>query len=87
MRPGQGGGTGDPQVPAPQCCTNRLPAEELPHTWGFAEGAGSRRVPDTEDERPEENVDLSAVEPYSRVLSHGGNAGPGAWGGAPGSPP
>ncbi|KAM6229023.1 bcl-2/adenovirus E1B 19 kDa-interacting protein 2-like protein isoform 3-T3 [Spheniscus humboldti] len=51
--------------------------EELPHTWGFAEGAGSRRVPDTEDERPAESVDLSAVEPYSRVLSHGGNVGPG----------
>ncbi|XP_055648243.1 bcl-2/adenovirus E1B 19 kDa-interacting protein 2-like protein isoform X3 [Falco peregrinus] len=46
--------------------------EELPHAWAFAEGAGSRWEPDTEDEQPEESVDLSVVEPYSRVLSHGG---------------
>ncbi|XP_075032294.1 bcl-2/adenovirus E1B 19 kDa-interacting protein 2-like protein isoform X1 [Calonectris borealis] len=61
--------------------------EGLPHAWGFAEGAGSRRGPETKDERPEESVDLSAVEPYGRVLSHGGNAGMGARGGTPGSPP
>ncbi|KAM6365346.1 bcl-2/adenovirus E1B 19 kDa-interacting protein 2-like protein [Pluvialis apricaria] len=51
--------------------------EELPRARGFAEGAGSRRAPDTEVERPEESVDLSAVEPYSRVLSHGGHHGEG----------
>ncbi|XP_075381373.1 bcl-2/adenovirus E1B 19 kDa-interacting protein 2-like protein isoform X2 [Mycteria americana] len=51
--------------------------EELPHAWGFAEGAGNRRALDTEDERPAESVDLSAVEPYSRVLSHGGYHGEG----------
>ncbi|KAM9264373.1 bcl-2/adenovirus E1B 19 kDa-interacting protein 2-like protein [Morus bassanus] len=51
--------------------------EELPCAWGFAEGDGSQRVPDAEDERPEESVDLSAVEPYSRVLSHGGYHGEG----------
>ncbi|XP_074931360.1 bcl-2/adenovirus E1B 19 kDa-interacting protein 2-like protein isoform X3 [Phalacrocorax aristotelis] len=51
--------------------------EELPHAWGFTEGAGGRRVPDTEDEWLEESVDLSAVEPYSRVLSHGGYHGEG----------
>ncbi|KAM9214785.1 LOW QUALITY PROTEIN: bcl-2/adenovirus E1B 19 kDa-interacting protein 2-like protein [Leptosomus discolor] len=51
--------------------------EELPHPWGFTEGVGSRRVLDTEDEQPEENMDLSAVEPYSRVLSHGGYHGEG----------
>ncbi|XP_074020484.1 bcl-2/adenovirus E1B 19 kDa-interacting protein 2-like protein [Numenius arquata] len=37
--------------------------EELPHGQGFAD----RRVPHAEGK-----VDLSAVEPYSRVLSHGG---------------
>ncbi|XP_063213480.1 bcl-2/adenovirus E1B 19 kDa-interacting protein 2-like protein isoform X1 [Chroicocephalus ridibundus] len=51
--------------------------EELPHGWGFAERAGSRTVPHTEDARPEESVDLSVVEPYSRVLSHGGYHGKG----------
>ncbi|XP_075032295.1 bcl-2/adenovirus E1B 19 kDa-interacting protein 2-like protein isoform X2 [Calonectris borealis] len=51
--------------------------EGLPHAWGFAEGAGSRRGPETKDERPEESVDLSAVEPYGRVLSHGGYHGEG----------
>uniref|UniRef100_A0A8C4UPV9 Uncharacterized protein n=1 Tax=Falco tinnunculus TaxID=100819 RepID=A0A8C4UPV9_FALTI len=56
-----GWGHGDPRCLA-----------ELPHAWAFAEGAGSRWEPDTEDEQPEESVDLSAVEPYSRVLSHGG---------------
>ncbi|KAM9624146.1 LOW QUALITY PROTEIN: bcl-2/adenovirus E1B 19 kDa-interacting protein 2-like protein [Morphnus guianensis] len=45
--------------------------EELLHTWSFAKGAGSQRVPDTEDKQPVESVDLSAVEPYSGVLSHG----------------
>ncbi|XP_049661666.1 bcl-2/adenovirus E1B 19 kDa-interacting protein 2-like protein isoform X4 [Accipiter gentilis] len=51
--------------------------EELLHTWSFAKGAGSQRVPDTEDKQPEESVDLSAVEPYSGVLSHGGYHGEG----------
>ncbi|XP_054038611.1 bcl-2/adenovirus E1B 19 kDa-interacting protein 2-like protein isoform X2 [Rissa tridactyla] len=51
--------------------------EELPHGWGFAERAGSRTVPHTEDARLEESVDLSVVEPYSRVLSHGGYHGEG----------
>ncbi|KAM6234235.1 bcl-2/adenovirus E1B 19 kDa-interacting protein 2-like protein [Porphyrio hochstetteri] len=46
--------------------------EELPHAWGFAGGTGSWWAPGTEQQRPEESVDLSAVEPYSRVLSHGG---------------
>ncbi|XP_052653043.1 bcl-2/adenovirus E1B 19 kDa-interacting protein 2-like protein isoform X2 [Harpia harpyja] len=46
--------------------------EELLHTWSFAKGAGSQRVPDAEDKQPVESVDLSAVEPYSGVLSHGG---------------
>ncbi|KAM9251966.1 LOW QUALITY PROTEIN: bcl-2/adenovirus E1B 19 kDa-interacting protein 2-like protein [Cariama cristata] len=51
--------------------------EELPQAQRFAKRAGSRRVPDTEEERLEESVDLSAVEPYSRVLSHGGYHGEG----------
>ncbi|XP_068778692.1 bcl-2/adenovirus E1B 19 kDa-interacting protein 2-like protein isoform X1 [Struthio camelus] len=60
--------------------------DELPCTWGLAEGlcpAGTRRVLDVEDEggqrwrlflgeRLEQKVDLSAVEPYTRVLSHAG---------------
>ncbi|XP_064331304.1 bcl-2/adenovirus E1B 19 kDa-interacting protein 2-like protein isoform X1 [Phalacrocorax carbo] len=61
--------------------------EELPHAWGFTEGAGGRRVPDTEDEWLEESVDLSAVEPYSRVLSHGGKGGTGPPGWDSGCPP
>ncbi|GAB0201089.1 bcl-2/adenovirus E1B 19 kDa-interacting protein 2-like protein [Grus japonensis] len=85
-RPGWGHGGTPRVISPPQCRANQLPAEELPHAWGFAEGAGSRRAPGTEDERPEESVDLSAVEPYSRVLSHGGNTGTGARGGTPGSP-
>ncbi|XP_075593217.1 bcl-2/adenovirus E1B 19 kDa-interacting protein 2-like protein isoform X1 [Balearica regulorum gibbericeps] len=78
-RAGWGHGVGGTpgSSPRPRCRANRLPAEELPHAWGFAEGAGSRRAPGTEDERPEESVDLSAVEPYSRVLSHGGYHGEG----------
>ncbi|XP_074931361.1 bcl-2/adenovirus E1B 19 kDa-interacting protein 2-like protein isoform X4 [Phalacrocorax aristotelis] len=87
VRLGRGGGAGDPRIPPPQCRTNRVPTEELPHAWGFTEGAGGRRVPDTEDEWLEESVDLSAVEPYSRVLSHGGKGGTGPPGWDSGSPP
>ncbi|XP_009887782.1 PREDICTED: bcl-2/adenovirus E1B 19 kDa-interacting protein 2-like protein [Charadrius vociferus] len=68
---------GDLCVRPPRCRANRLPAEELPWARGSAERASNRRVPDTEDEWPEESVDRSAVEPYSRVLSHGGYHGEG----------